>query len=180
MKRLLVASIVFWCVGGAPLSCIEPEIGLTAEERALVIQDLRGLLADHVVLSMAFLRAHWNVTGPLFGPLHELYEENYKALQGQIDDLAERIRMLGEKSPGTLQEFLELARIHEFSGFNPEDQGEMLYFLMEQYEEIIRALREAGERAREARDAASENFFAELLWHHEKAAWMLRAHLDAC
>lgn len=56
---------------------------------------LSRLLADEHVLYMRLRNYHWNVVGMAFGPLHELFKEQYEEIADDIDDIAERIRSLG-------------------------------------------------------------------------------------
>jgi starvation-inducible DNA-binding protein len=81
-------------------------IGLKDAQRKGVIGLLKPLLADEYVLYTKTRNYHWNVTGPHFHDLHKFFESQYDALDGKIDDIAEFIRSLGEKSPGSLAEFL--------------------------------------------------------------------------
>ena len=138
---------------------------------------LGRLLADEHVLYVKTRNFHWNVTGLDFGALHELFEKQYDALADSIDEIAERIRMLGGVAPGSMKEFLKLARLDEQPGGKLE-AGKMIAALLSDHETVIRALREAIEVADGAGDAGTNDFLTGLLEDHEKTAWMLRAHLE--
>ncbi len=138
---------------------------------------LGRLLADEHVLYVKTRNFHWNVTGLDFGALHELFEKQYDALADSIDEIAERIRMLGGVAPGSMKEFLKLARLDEQPGGKLE-AGKMIAALLSDHETVIRALREAIEVADSAGDAGTNDFLTGLLEDHEKTAWMLRAHLE--
>ena len=90
---------------------IRPNIGLTDEQREGVAETLTRVLADEMTLYVRLRKYHWNVTGPQFHSLHELFEQQYTQLEAIIDVTAERIRTYGAMSPGTLAEFQQLSRL---------------------------------------------------------------------
>ena len=69
-----------------------PNIGLTAEQRAEIVEILHTLLADEYVLYTKTRNYHWNVTGSNFSELHKFFETQYDELDIIIDDVAERVR----------------------------------------------------------------------------------------
>ncbi|HRN77720.1 MAG TPA: DNA starvation/stationary phase protection protein [Candidatus Dependentiae bacterium] len=152
-------------------------IGLPQEARMQVAELLRTLLANEYVLYVKTQKFHWNVQGPLFGPLHKLFSEQYTQLAMFIDSIAERSLALGFKSIGTLQEFMQYTTIQEMPGQNPDDQ-EMIKELLQNHEMIIKQLRTNLEITSKLNDMGTNNFLNDLLEKHEKIAWMLRAHLQ--
>src|SRR5688572_1045757 len=84
-------------------------IDLSPSYRMKVIALLSAVLADQHVLYQKTRNFHWNLTGMRFHTLHEFFEKQYLALADAIDETAERIRMLGGTSPGSMAEFLKLA-----------------------------------------------------------------------
>jgi len=72
-------------------------IGLTEAQRSGVIDLLNRDLADVYLLIVKTRKYHWDVVGPQFRTLHELWQEQYEMLSTHIDDIAERIRVLGPK-----------------------------------------------------------------------------------
>lgn len=143
----------------------------------MVILLLKRLLADEHVLYIKSRNFHWNVTGPDFGPLHALFETQYNALAGTIDEIAERIRSLGGVAPGSMKEFLKLSRLDEQPG-GKLDAEKMIAALLSDHEAVIRALRADIEKADAAGDAGTNDFLVGVLEAHEKTAWFLRAHLE--
>ena len=77
---------------------------------------LAAVLADTYLLYTKTQNFHWNVEDEDFYSLHKFFEEQYEKLAETIDELAERIRMLGKKAPGSLQRFLELTSLEESNG----------------------------------------------------------------
>lgn len=152
-------------------------IGIEMADRNSVANMLGLLLADEHVLYIKLRNYHWNVTGAHFKPLHELFEEQYTALAEHIDDIAERIRILGFLTPGSMDEFKRMSRLEETSHLNGDAQ-KMLENLLLDHEAIIQILRHDLEVAdKEHNDMVTSDFLTGLMEAHEKMAWMIRAHL---
>lgn len=157
---------------------ITPHIGIEDENRAGVIGLLNKLLADAHVLYIKTRNYHWHITGPHFVGLHQLFEEQYTALALEIDEMAERIRMLGGKALGSMQEFLKHTRLEEDATPPPSDTG-MVANLLEDHETLIRHLREGqAECDAQYSDMGTNDFLVGLMQAHEKMAWMLRVLLE--
>lgn len=151
-------------------------IGLTEKARQTVADVLATLLADEHVLYVKTRNFHWNVKGRSFGTFHEMFEEQYTELADKIDEIAERIRMLGIKSPGSMKALLKLATLKEADG-NYTDL-EMIAALRDDHETIIRSLRKGIAIAGKNGDDGNNDFLVSMLDVHEKAAWFLRSHLE--
>lgn len=153
-------------------------IGLDDQQREGVAQILNALLADEYVLYTKTRKHHWNITGPHFSPLHELFQKQYEELDDIIDEIAERVRTLGGAAAGTLAEFLKLARLKEQPAKTLPAQ-EMIAALLADHEAIIRQLRNDLDACMSKQgDAGTSDFLTGLMEKHEKTAWMLRANLD--
>ena len=76
-----------------------------------LIQMLKELLSDMVVLKFKAHGYHWNVEGDDFPQWHDKFAEIYESLDDSIDPLAEWIRMLGDYAPFKLTRFEELSAI---------------------------------------------------------------------
>lgn len=151
--------------------------GLEVRQRTGVVGLLEQLLADEHVLYVKTRNYHWNVTGPRFHDLHKFFEAQYEELAEKIDEVAERIRALGEVSPGSMAAFLKSARLKEHTGAIP-DADTMILNLLDDHESVIRTLRADLVTANEKfGDAGTSDFLTGLMEEHEKTAWMLRAHL---
>jgi starvation-inducible DNA-binding protein len=158
---------------------INPNIGLSNEQREGAAKILNVLLSDEYVLYTKTRNYHWNVTGPQFNDLHKFFEEQYTELNQVIDDVAERARSLDRWSFGTLAEFSQHTRITEHPGQYPKAR-EMIDNLVADHETIIRQLRTDLETcADEYHDMGTNDFLTGLMEKHEKMAWMLRAFLQA-
>jgi len=152
-------------------------IGLAPNARQKVIDVLSDIIADQYVLYTKTRNYHWNVTGEDFSQYHKLFEEQYSAIDEDIDDVAERIRALGGKTLATLSEFLKSATLKEHPGKYPPSKT-MIANLLADHETIIRNLRKAIEICDDVDDDGTEDFLTQLMEKHEKTAWMLRATLD--
>lgn len=137
-------------------------------------QSLAQTLADTYLLYLKTQNFHWNVIDPRFHSLHELFEEQYTELAESVDLLAERLRMLKLRSPGSMHQFLELASLAESEG---ELSGnEMLKELCHDREAMIGQIRSRIEEAQNLGDEGTADLYIQQLRAHEKAAWMLRSH----
>src|SRR5690606_18373400 len=95
------------------------EFTLGENGRKQVAEGLSHVLADTYTLYMKTQNYHWNVEGPRFRALHLMFEEQYTGLAAAVDELAERIRALGEYAPGSYSRYAELASITEAEGKPP-------------------------------------------------------------
>lgn len=156
---------------------MEPKIGIKPENLRAVAQALYKVLADEFVLYTKTRKAHWNVEGPDFHAQHKFFESQYEQLDETMDEVAERIRMLGHYAPATLSEFLKLTQLTEQVREANDSKGFIKELLID-HESIIINLRENINRfANEFQDLGTSDFVTGLMETHEKMAWMLRSHL---
>ncbi|MEL6275871.1 MAG: ferritin-like domain-containing protein, partial [Bacteroidota bacterium] len=92
---------------------MQPNIGIQEQHRSTIASELSKLVADEYILYTKTRNAHWNVVGPDFSTMHAFFESQYDQLNEIIDEVAERVRALGYRSPGSLQEFLDLTQLSE-------------------------------------------------------------------
>lgn len=154
---------------------MELNIGIDAEQRARIANGLSRLLADSYSLYLKTHNYHWNVTGPQFNSLHLMFETQYTELATAVDEIAERIRSLGVRAPGSYSEFAELTSIAEGSG--EESAEEMTRQLVLGQESVARTAREAFDAAEQANDQPTADLLTQRMQIHEKNAWMLRSML---
>ncbi|MEX2323681.1 MAG: DNA starvation/stationary phase protection protein [Acidimicrobiia bacterium] len=151
---------------------IRTEAGRKA--RAGIAAALSTLLADSYTLYLKTQNYHWNVEGPQFHALHNMFEEQYVELREAVDRIAERIRALGFLAPGSFASFAELTSIGEATdGITPA--GDMVRTLAEGHETLAETARTAVEEAEKAVDVATADLATNRVEIHEKTAWMLRA-----
>ena len=140
---------------------------------------LNRLLSDEMVLYVRTLDFHWNVRGMQFHSLHAFLEELYEKEFEHVDEIAERVRAVGDSPLGSLRDFLEHASLEEKKAEPPDDPRAMIERLAEGHEHVIGRVREGIKACRgDIDDPATENLLTDLLQEHEKTLWMLRTHLD--
>ena len=153
-------------------------IGLNDQQREGVITLLNQDLSDLYLALVKTKKYHWDVVGPQFRTLHQLWEEQYETLTLTIDACAERVRMLGGYPVGTMEGFLNLASIKEHSGDIP-NATEMVSRLVKDHETIIRNLRKHVAQCSETfKDDGTADFLTGLMEQHEGMAWMLRSFIE--
>ena len=157
---------------------MQPNIGL---DTAVLKQDnsiLNDFLSDLHVLYIKTRKYHWNVAGPNFMEYHKFFESQYKALEAEIDEVAERIRQLGGKPLATMAEFIHNTSLKEDAG-TPKGTPDMFKNLLADHEQIVRELRDDVEKcADELNDAGTADFLTKTMEDHEAMAWMLRKYLS--
>jgi starvation-inducible DNA-binding protein len=77
------------------------------------IEKMSQLVADLNVLNVKFHNLHWNVVGLDFEPVHLLTEASYTDFFNKYDEVAERMKMLGELPPASMKKYLELTNVDE-------------------------------------------------------------------
>lgn len=157
---------------------MKPNLGLTDSARHAICELLNAALADEHLLYVKLRNYHWNVTGPHFRMLHELFEEQYVAIADAADEVAERIRAYGERAIGTLAEFQEHGRLHERPGEMPPAE-KMVAELCSDHETIVEQLRgDIAKCQQEYQDEGAADLLIGLLNKHTEMAWMLRATVE--
>jgi starvation-inducible DNA-binding protein len=155
---------------------MDDQLGLSAESKNAVVVELKKVLASTFSLYFKAHTFHWNVTGKHFGSLHSFFEGQYEALWSSIDEIAERIRIMGEKAPMNLSEMLQGSVVPECTSLpNPE---RMISDLFEGHSAIVNLLRNAIFVAEKVGDVGTAGFLAGRIEYHEKTVWMLRSHLE--
>ena len=157
------------------LNAMELNIGISAGDRQQISAGLSKLLADSYSLYLKTHNYHWNVEGPLFNTLHLMFEGHYTELATAVDEIAERIRALGVKAPGSYTAFGKLTNIEEATG--NESAEEMIRQLVIGQETVARTAREAIKAAEAASDEPTADLLTQRMQIHEKNAWMLRSML---
>lgn len=151
-------------------------IGISEDKRTAIAEGLSRVLADSYMVYLKTHNYHWNVTGEHFRSLHTQFEEQYTELAVAIDDIAERIRSLGHRAPGSFREFQDLTSIQEDT--DQPKALEMVRRLAVDNETILRTARETLPVCDEADDEATIDLLTQRLNIHSKTAWMLRSHLE--
>jgi starvation-inducible DNA-binding protein len=152
-------------------------IGIDAADRAAIAGGLSRLLADTYTLYLTTHNFHWNVTGPMFNTLHQMFMLQYTELWNAVDPIAERIRSLGHAAPGSYASFGALASVPDAPATPPKALA-MVKILVEGHEAVARTARSVFPLADKAGDEPTADLLTQRLTVHEQTAWMLRSLLE--
>jgi starvation-inducible DNA-binding protein len=153
------------------------DIGITAADRGAIAGGLARLLADTYTLYLTTHNFHWNVTGPMFNTLHQMFMVQYTELWNAVDPIAERIRSLGHAAPGSYAQFGALASIDDAPATPPKALA-MVRILVQGHEAVARTARTLFPLAEQAGDEPTCDLLTQRLTVHEQQAWMLRSLLE--
>ena len=140
---------------------------------ANVVSALQQLLADFQVYYTNLRGFHWEIKGRGFFVLHEKFENMYDDAAAKIDEIAERILMLGGTPENKFSEYLKVARIAEVSGVSRS--SEAVEHILNTYKHFIAEERKLIDLANEANDAVTADLLTGYLKEQEKMVWMLIA-----
>lgn len=152
-----------------------PKAGLDAKAKQAAAEGLSKLLADSYAVYLKTHGYHWNVRGPNFSQLHTLFMAQYTEMWTAIDEVAERIRALGELAPQGYGAFGNLSSIKD--GDPAKGANDMLKDLIASHETLIGTLYAALPPVQEAGDEVTAGLLTDRLTAHEKHVWMLKSSL---
>jgi len=155
---------------------MKANIGMNEQHTQLAGKRMNQILADEYVLYTKIRNCHWNIEGSNFMEMHKFYEDMYNAIDEKIDEIAERVRMLGHYAEGRLKDFLSLTNLLEEDYSN--NQKKQLENLLSDHETLIRNLRnDVNTFTDEYKDLGNAEFLTGLMELHEKYAWFIRSYL---
>jgi starvation-inducible DNA-binding protein len=141
-----------------------------------IADELLHFLADTYTLYLKTQNFHWNVTGPNFHSLHQMFEEQYNELAEAVDLIAERIRALKCSVPASFAQFMKLTSLKEETTI--PSTKDMLKHLMKDHETIVHHAYIILSKAEKVNDQGTMDMLVERMRAHEKTAWMLRSCLE--
>jgi starvation-inducible DNA-binding protein len=148
---------------------------LSEKIRADIVEVLNASLADAIDLTLQGKQAHWNVKGPHFMALHELFDKIVEESEGWVDDIAERAVALGGVALGTLQRVQKHSRLRPY----PTDIFEGVDHV-QAYAEALAAFgnstRQAIDETARLGDAGTSDLFTGISRAVDKALWFVEAH----
>lgn len=150
-------------------------IALKPKSRTEIIAVLNALLADLGDLYSQTKQAHWNVRGPQFIMLHELFDKLAGMTEEHIDPVAERITTLGGVAHGTVRAAAKNSRLKEFPTEGKNGLG-YLEALIVRYGEVANAMREAVDKTDDLGDAITSDLLTGVTASLDSALWFLEAH----
>jgi starvation-inducible DNA-binding protein len=138
---------------------------------------LNEILADTTILYALYKKHHWNVVGPTFYQLHLLFDKHAEEQQELIDELAERVQMLGGIAVGDPRHAAELTTV-ERAPNGAEDVPAMITRLLQAHQVIIGKVRKGIETTEKNKDwGTNDLFMGDVLRRHEMQVWFLAEHL---
>jgi len=138
-----------------------------------LIEQLKVILGTTFGLYFKAHSYHWNVEGPDFAQYHKFLGKFYESVYGNVDLIAEKIRMLDSYAPTSLSRMVELSDVPETDSI-PSALA-MLADLKKDNDKYIIHLRAGIVAADQAGEPAVSNFLQDILDQHQKQAWMLRS-----
>jgi starvation-inducible DNA-binding protein len=133
-------------------------------------------LADAIDLQTQTKQAHWNVKGPHFIALHELFDKVNEDVEDYVDLLAERAVQLGGAADGTARSVAKRSTLAEYPVKTGTERQhvEALSSALAAFGKIVRSAIEGSDRAG---DADTNDIFVEISRGVDKWLWMVEAHL---
>ena len=137
-----------------------------------VVQALRQQTANAFVLYANYKHYHWQAFGPLFRDLHKLFDELAVEVFSTVDELAERVRMIGQNPPAHLLESASLASVPPTAAHTT--MREMVEEAQRNLLIVISEMRKGAKVADEHDDPGTVDLFSKAVQIHEKHEWWLR------
>ena len=153
------------------------KIDLSEKTRRSVIVLLNLRLADAIDLQTQVKQAHWNVKGPQFIALHELFDKISDLVLEQIDDIAERVTSLGGIAEGTVAVAAKRSKLKNYP-LNITAGKDHLFYLSTQLAVYGKAMRAAIDESDKLGDADTADLFTQISRAVDKYLWFLEAHLQ--
>ena len=150
------------------------DIAITESNRQQIGEILEVFLASQVILDMKIRNYHWNVQAINFSELHSFFEDIYDASAESIDEIAERIRMLGFQVTANYAHFLAKSFLDEEIRSELSSQ-DMISNLLADIQTTIVKIREGIHQVWDLWDVGTEDFLTAMIQAHEKNAWKLRS-----
>jgi starvation-inducible DNA-binding protein len=142
-----------------------------------IVKALNQTLANGFVLYMNYKHIHWQTYGPLFRDLHLMFDEFAESVLNSLDEVAERVRMIGQDPPAHLKELQTMASVR------PAPSTATMRQHIEEANRntliVIKEMRDAAKLAEEHDDPGTVDLYSKLVQVQEKHEWWLRDILRA-
>ena len=152
--------------------------GLSEATRVKAVELLIARLADCIDLQTQTKHAHWNVKGPNFIALHEVFDKINEEVEDYVDDIAERAVQLGGVAEGTARMVAKRSSLSEYS-VNTVDGRSHVEALSSALAAFGTAARKGIDQANELGDLDTADLFTEVSRGIDKWLWFVEAHLQA-
>ncbi len=149
------------------------EVSKENRENHPVLQHLQREVANAFVLYANYKHYHWQTFGPLFRDLHLMFDEFAEHTIGTIDQMAERIRMIGQDL-----QCVQLKQFQQAASIQSSEAGQSIETMLEEADKnllmVIKDMREGAKAADESDDPGTVDLFSKIVQLHEKDEWFLR------
>ena len=159
------------------MSVTEATPAVSASSIPTIAKHLNQVVADSYGLLGQLHLAHWNVEGPHFLTLHQMFQAQYEELFVAIDDLAERVRALGEYAEGGVKRLAAMSNVEEGPTASPNAASDFVSSVLLAHEVVIATATEGRKVAADAGDAETEDLLIARIQVHQKAVWFLNSYL---
>ncbi len=157
----------------ATLTALTKDISQENREDHPVVRHLQRQVANAFVLYANYKHYHWQTFGPFFRDLHLLFDEFAGDVLGTIDEMAERIRMIGQDVRN-----VQLKQLQEAADVQSAPAGRSMREMIEEADAnlllVIKDMREAVKAADASNDPGTVDLFSRVVQIHEKHEWFLR------
>lgn len=154
------------------------KIDLPERTRKPVIELLNANLANAIDLALQSKQAHWNVKGPDFIQLHELFDQVYAEATAWVDLIAERAVILGGVAEGPLENVAKKTQLPPY-GLELSSGKEHVDALSRALSVFGKSIRAAIEASEGHGDMDTADLFTEVSRGADKMLWFVEAHLQA-
>lgn len=149
--------------------------GLDKGKTEKTLAAFQQLLADYQVFYTNIRGYHWNIKGSSFFTLHAKFEDMYNDAAERVDEVAERILMLGGTPEHNFSKYLKVSHIKESGLVNTA--ADCAKGILDAFKHLLAEERKIKELASAAEDDASEAMMDDFIGYQEKMVWMLTAYL---
>lgn len=152
------------------------QIGLNEQNSKGLVEKLNTLLANYQVFYINVRGYHWNIKGNDFFTLHAKFEELYNDSVVKIDEIAERIKTLGQTPLHTYSDYLQNSAITETK--NVSDGKECVKHILTALKQLLTIEREILELSAEQGDEGTNALMSDYIREQEKQVWMYNAFIS--
>lgn len=151
--------------------------GLEDNARKVAIDELSQRLADALAVQLALKQAHWNVKGPNFIAIHELFDQVYGRLEGHVDTIAERIKMLDGTANGTAEHVAKTSSMKPYP-LDIVSQKDHIKAVSEQLRDLGGKIREGIDVTEKAGEANAADILTAVSRDLDQDLWFVESHLE--
>lgn len=151
--------------------------GLEDNARKTAIDVLSARLADATAMLLALKQAHWNVKGPNFIAIHELFDGVYERLEPHIDTMAERIKQLDGTANGTAEHVAQASTLKAYP-LDLTSETDHIKAVADRLRDLGGKVREGIDQTDEAGEADAADILTAMSRDIDKDLWFIESHLE--